>query len=336
MVDVARVTGVSTATVSRVLAGIHGATSPATAAAVRKAARDLGYVMNGLAAGLRSQKTRTVGLVLADVSNPFFGQLTSGVESTLSSAGYGVVLVNTNNAADEERRLVHLLIEKQVDALIVAPSVVSSDHIERAMQLGLKVVLVDSDLPDLAVDCVVIDNAAIADKVTSYLVELGHSRIGIVTGNLAAAFDRARLEGYRQALDRHGIPADDALQICGDLNFDGGRMAVGELLKLPEPPSAIFATNNLMTVGSLVAITEAGLSAPDDISLVGFDDLEWYRIVRPPITTVRQPAYEMGRAAAGRLLELLARKGAVKPKKQVLEADLIVRGSAGRVREAAP
>ncbi len=334
MADVASATGVSTATVSRVLAGVQGATSPATAAAVQKAAKDMGYVMNGLAASLRNQQTKTVGLVLADVSNPFFGQITSGVESTLSAAGYGVILVNTNNAADEERRLVRLLIEKQVDALIVAPSVLSSDHIDRALQLGLKVVLVDSDLPDIAVDCVAIDNVAIANQVTSYLIELGHSRIGIVTGNLAATFDRARLAGYHQALQSRGIEIDPELQVCGDLNFGGGRNVVEQLLRLPMPPSAIFATNNLMTMGSLAAIAQAGLAVPGDISLIGFDDLEWYQIVQPAITTVKQPAYEMGRVAAGRLLELLSRKRPVKPKKYVLDTELIVRSSVGPFRGA--
>jgi len=191
MIDVARAAGVSATTVSRVLAGVEGASSEETASAIRQAASELGYVVNGVASGLRSQQTRTVGLVLADVGNPFFGQVASGVENTLSAAGYSVILVNTNNSIEQEKQLVRVLIEKRVDALVVATSAKSGDHIREAVDGGMQVVLVDSELPDIRGDSVVIDNAAVAQTAVQHLLDLGADPLTAqVQEKLGAIFER--------------------------------------------------------------------------------------------------------------------------------------------------
>jgi LacI family transcriptional regulator len=327
MIDVARAAGVSATTVSRVLAGVEGASSEKTAIAIRQAASELGYVVNGVASGLRSQQTRTVGLVLADVGNPFFGQVASGVENTLSDAGYSVILVNTNNSIEQEKQLVRVLIEKRVDALVVATSAKSGDHIREAVDGGMQVVLVDSELPDIRGDSVVIDNAAAAQTAVQHLLDLGHKHICIVTGRLEASFDSDRLEGYRRALRRVGIEPNPLYCVPGESSFEGGRRAVTQALSLSKRPTAIFVTNNVMTVGALVAIAECGLSLPRDVSVVGFDDMDWYRIANPPITAIRQPAYEMGRIAAEKLLQNLRRKRQQRPQRFCLEAKLIIRQS---------
>jgi len=335
MADVARAAGVSAATVSRVLAGVDGATSDRTAATVRQTARDLGYVVNAVAASLRSQQTRSVGLVMADVGNPFFGQLASGVENTLSEAGYSVILVNTNNSVEQEQRLIRLLIEKRVDAMIVATSARTGEHIREAIDVGMRVVLVDSELPDLRTDSVTIDNVAAARSAVEHLLDLGHTEIGIITGQLEAAFDLGRLEGYQNALQSRGIRPNPHFCVRGGLTVDGGRHAAAQLLSLAQRPTALFVTNNLMTIGTLVSISETGLSLPQDISIIGFDDMDWYRIAKPGVTAVHQPAYDMGRIAAGRLLDRIAGKSS-KSKRQLLNAELIVREStAAPLRPAA-
>ena len=327
MADVARAAGVSPATVSRVLAGVPGTTSEETAETVRRTAKDLGYVVNAVAASLRNQQTRSVGLVLADVSNPFFGHLASGVENTLSEAGYGVILVNTSNNVAHEKRLIRLLIEKRVDALVVATSAGTGEHIQEAMDQGVRVVLVDSELPDLDTDSVVIDNVAVARSAVDHLLDLGHTEVAIVTGRLEASFDWGRLEGYERALRRRGFKPDPLFRVCGESTFEGSKRAVDGLLQLARRPTAIFVTNNVMTVGALVAVAEAGLLLPQDISIIGFDDMDWYRIAEPPVTAVAQPAYEMGRIAAERLLAHLRRKRPPKPQRLLLDTELIIRES---------
>jgi len=327
MMEVARAAGVSAATVSRVLAGVAGATSEDTAVSVRQTAAKLGYVVNAVAAGLRSQQTRSIGLVLADVSNPFFGQLASGVENTLSDAGYSVILVNTTNSIEQEKRLVRLLIEKRVEALVVATSDTTGAHIREVVDLGMHVVLVDSELPGIKAESVVIDNVALAQAAVEHLLEMGHVDIAIVTGRLEASSDSGRFVGYRRALRRRGIDVNSEYVVCGELTFEGGQRVVQQLLKLSNRPTAIFVTNNEMTIGALVAISDAGLSLPKDISVIGFDDMDWYRIAKPSITAVRQPPYDMGRLAAERLLASLRRKRQSRPKRWLLNAELIIRES---------
>jgi LacI family transcriptional regulator len=328
MADVAQVAGVSAATVSRVLAGIAGSTSDRTAANVRQIARELGYVVNGVAASLRSQQTRSIGLVLADVANPFFGRLAAGVENAMSEAGYGVILGNTSNSIEQEKKLVRLLIEKRVDALVIATSAGTGEHIQEAIDRGVLVVLVDSELSEIKTDLIIVDDLTVSRQVVEHLLDLGHRDVAIITGRLEAAFDRGRLEGYRDALEARGITFDPAFVVPGDSTHEGGDRAMRALLRLEKRrPTAVFVTNNLMTVGALLVIAEARLAIPRDISIVGFADMEWYPLSNPPITAVAQPSYEMGRIAAERLLLRLSRKHPPKPRRLCLNAELIIRAS---------
>lgn len=308
MDDVARAAGVSKATISRVLSGVEGGCSPATAAHVRETAEQLGYVINSVAASLRNRRTRTVGLVIADISNPFFGAITSGVETSLADAGYSVILANTGNVAERERSLVQLLVEKQVDGIILAPSGSSGDHVLSAVRQGAPVVLVDSSIPDLAVDCIGIDNRQSGIEGTDHLIACGHRRIAIVTGPLTADFDRQRLDGYKAALAKAGITPDERYILSEDLLTPGGEHAVARLLELEDRPTGLFVLNNMMTLGVLMGLQKAGLRIPDDISVVAFDDQEWYSVTAPSITAIANPAHEMGRRA-GELMLLRLQKG---------------------------
>ncbi len=329
MQDVAREAGVSTATVSRVLRGVEGASSAETATRVRDCAARLGYVVNAVASSMRSQQTRTVGLVIADVANPWFGQLAAGVESVLAPAGFSVILANTNNSVEQERGAVRTLVQKQVDALVVASSSADGEHLRGVVARGIHVVLVDAVLPGLDVDCVTIDNEAAARAAVEHLLEAGHQDIAIVAGGPGPASDRARLDGFAHALASGGVEPRPEYICTGSGTFDGGRTAVAELLALARRPSAIFATNNLMTVGALVAIADAGLEVPRDISIVGIDDMEWYPIASPAITAVYESATEMGRRAAHRLLLRLRRQRQPRPECITLAVEFRERNSVG-------
>jgi len=327
MQDVAREAAVSTATVSRVLAGFKGATSDETAERVRDVAARLGYVVNSVAASLRKERSSSVGLILADVANPFFGALASGVESTLTQQGFGVLLASSGNNVAEEQRLLRLMAEKQVDAVIMASSAASGDHINEAIARGMRIVLVDSELPDVDADTVVVDNQSAARSAIEHLLDLGHRDIAIITGQLQASFDRERLAGYQQALSARGLKPLKRLTLCGDSSFEGGHAAVTALLRKGAGVSAIFATNNLMSMGSITALLEAGVSIPDDISLIGFDDMEWYPIFKPAISAVAQPAYELGQMAAQRLLQRFAADSVLATERVMLPTQLILRAS---------
>lgn len=327
MDDVARAAGVSKATVSRVLAGIEGGCKPATAALVRKTADRLGYVVNSVAASLRSRQTYTVGLIVADVSNPFFGGIASGVETSLAEAGYSVILANTGNSLDHERALVRLLVEKQMDGLIVATSASSGEHLLAAQERGVAVVLVDSEIQSLDADSITIDNRAAATTAVDHLIAQGHRRIAIVTGPLDAAFDRQRLEGYRAALAAARIRLRDDLVLHGDLLATGGERAAAALAARRQRPTAVFVANNMMTLGVMVGLKRAGLTVPRDISLVAFDDQDWYSVCHPPITGITNPAHEMGRRAGERMALRLSRSPGLRTERIFLESRLIVRES---------
>jgi DNA-binding LacI/PurR family transcriptional regulator len=333
MDDVAKAAGVSKATISRVLSGVPGVCSPATADLVRETAARLGYVVNSVAASLRNRQTFTVGLVIADVSNPFFGGIASGVEASLTGAGYSLILANSGNTVARERDLVRVLVEKQIDGMIVASSASAGDHILAAQERGVAVILVDSEIPSLRADSVVIDNRGAAMMAVQHLVERGHRRIGIVTGPLLAAFDTQRLEGYRAALVAAGLELRDDFVFTEDLLAHGGEKAIEELARLPVRPTALFVANNMMTLGTLVGLKKAGLTVPGDISLIAFDDQEWYSVSQPPITGIVNPAYEMGRTAGDRmLLRLDRRQTDLKVERLVLETHLVERESIRKLR----
>lgn len=329
MADVARDAGVSTATVSRVLRGEEGVSSPTTRERVLASAAELGYIVNSVASSMRSQRTGTVGLVIADVANPWFGQLASGLESVLGPAGLSVVLANTSNSDQRERAAVQTLLQRQVDALVVASSCADGRHLREAVARGTPVVLVDADLPDLAVDSVTIDNVAVARAAVDHLLDFGHHDVAIVMGSSGPASDRARLEGYRQALTQRGLHVPHEYICSGADTFEGGRAATASVLEQWRRPTAFFATNNYMTMGTLVAIAEAGLKVPDDVSVVGIDDMEWYPIANPAITAVYESAAEMGRLAGERLLLRLRRKRQPPPERIRLETEFRVRESVG-------
>ena len=323
--DVARDAGVSQATAARALGG-YGYASPAVRGRVRESASRLGYTPNGVARALVSRATHTVGLVVGDIENPFFAAAARCLSDVLEAAGYTVLLANADERADREALAVEALRRRRVDGLAVVPA--PGTRLADVARDGAPLVQLDRYVRGLAADAVLVENAAGAAGAVAHLIGLGHRRIGIVSDTPRISSSSERLHGYRRALAAAGIPADERLvAIAGPTQADGHR-AARDLLAGSDRPTALFTANNFMTVGALLAARELGLRIPDQLALVGFDDLDWTALVDPPLTAVSQPVGELGRVAGERLLARI--RGDSRPARRLrLPTTLVVRGSCG-------
>ena len=297
--------GVSTSTVSHVINGTRPVPA-ATRALVLHAVSATGYTPNSLARSLKRAETRTLGIAIGDVSNPHFTSIVEAAEAAARAQGYSVVLVGISEDPERENEGIGILINRRVDGLMIAPSADGgAAALERLALHQIAVVQIDR-VADPTKDAVIADNLEGARLLTRHLVSHGHSRIGMVTGLPGLSSTRERIEGYRAALREYGLPFDPALLARGDYNAEPARLATHRLLALPTPPTAIFASNNLMTLGAMRALADLGLTVPDDIALVSFDDFAWTDLFRPHLTTVAQPCSDIGEAAVRLLLERLA------------------------------
>ncbi|HEX5248433.1 MAG TPA: LacI family DNA-binding transcriptional regulator [Gaiellales bacterium] len=326
--DVARAAGVSTATAARALGG-YGHASPAARRKVSESARQLGYRPNVVARALVSRTTTTVGLVVGDIENPFFAAAARGLADVMDAHGYTVLLANADEDAGRERRAVDALRARQVDGMVVVPAPgASPEHLAELVTAGVPLVLLDRAVVGVAADSVLVRNVAGARAAVAHLAGLGHRRIGVVSDSPEITSSAERIQGYRQALRAAGIAPEPGLISIGGPTRDDGEAAALRLLDRPDRPTAVFTANNFMTVGALRAARSLGLRIPEDVALVGFDDLEWTTLVQPPVTVVRQPVADLGRVAGERLLRRL--EGDAGPPKRIrLDANLIVRGSCG-------
>lgn len=326
--DVARAAGVSTATAARALGG-YGHASPAARRKVSESARRLGYRPNVVARALVSRATTTVGLVVGDIENPFFAAAARGLADVMDAHGYTVLLANADEDAGRERRAVDALRARQVDGMVVVPAPgASPEHLAELVTAGVPLVLLDRAVVGVAADSVLARNVAGARAAVAHLAGLGHRRIGVVSDSPEITSSAERIQGYRQALRAAGIAPEPGLISIGGPTRDDGEAAALRLLDRPDRPTAVFTANNFMTVGALRAARSLGLRIPEDVALVGFDDLDWTTLVQPPVTVVRQPVADLGRVAGERLLRRL--EGDAGPPRRIrLDANLIVRGSCG-------
>ena len=333
--DVAKEAGVSVATVSRYLNDTANLTGP-TRASVKRAVEALGFRPNRVARRLRISGGRAllIGLVVPDLRNPFFADVARGVETTAQRWGSAVIVGHSDESEALERMYLELLGSESVDG-IVLPTVQQGDlTLGDLTPAGIPVVCVDRRPGTVAVDTVVSDNEAGARAATEHLLRLGHERIGFVEGRPTISTSRERLVGYRQALAAAGVAVDEALVRVGDSRQCGGRDRAGALLDLDRPPTALVVGNNLMTLGALEAVSERGLCIPDDVAIVGYDDMPWATAFNPPLTCVSQPGFEMGQRAAELLMRRIEHPDAA-PELVVLQPRLVVRASCGAGRSAA-
>jgi LacI family transcriptional regulator, galactose operon repressor len=323
--NVAQRAGVSAATAARVLSG-RGYASEAARRAVLEAAKEIGYVPNHIARSLRTRRTMLAGLLIGDVENSFYAVIAKNVESVAKDAGYQVVLCNSNDDPETESQYLQLLDGMRVDGLIITPTGSNQRHLRRLIENGTVIVQIDRMVEGLNADAVLLDNEAGAMAGVSHLIAAGHTRIGILTGPREVLTARERLEGYERALREHQIPAREELIKAGSFLHDHAFEAATELLRSRPPPTAIFAANNVLAERCYLALDRLGLKVPQDISLVAFDDVPWMSIIRPQLTTVRQPVADMARSATELLLRRL-KDNAPTPSTSVFRSELIVRGS---------
>ncbi len=328
--DVAREAGVSSATVSRVLNGsdkVH----PRTRQLVMETIERLGYRRSRVARRLRVRGGRShiLGLVIPDIQNPFFSDVARGVEDYAYTHEYAVILCSSDEDPRKQAFYLNTMRAESVDGIILPPIPGENSVIDELIEKHrLPIVCLDRQLPLTPVDTIVVDNRRSAFEAVERLLRLGHRRIGIITGLPILTTSQERLEGYTKALSEYQVPVDPALIREGDSKYGSGRKETETLLDLPDPPTALFVCNNLMTLGALEALHLRGLQIPRDFSIIGFDDMPWAASLNPPLTAVRQPGHAIGRYAAELLLKRIA--DPERPSSLVvLQPKLIVRQSCG-------
>ena len=331
LLDVARLAGVSAATVSRALEKPKSV-AEATRARVMEAVVACGYTPNAVARNLRKQETRLITILLADVTNPFFNEIVRGIEQVARENNYSVLLADSENDPGRANAYGSLLAARRTDGMILL-----NGRLPVGLQLPVEksvdapIVVACEYLPNVDLPTVQIDNIAAAKQAAEHLLRLGHRRIGFVTGPVWNVLSRDRLYGYRDAVLERGLAFDLALVVNGDFSIQSGIVATVSLLNLPSPPTAIFASNDEMAFGAIRAARDAGLRVPEDISVVGFDDIRFAAFVDPPLTTIRQPGQEIGRRAMGHLVKILGGER-ITDRRMLLPTELIVRGSTAAPR----
>jgi LacI family transcriptional regulator len=336
--DVAREAGVSKATAARVLGG-YGPTSPTVREKVLAAAQQLGYQANELARSMTTGRSGTIGVIVGDVENPYFGQAVRGISDVATAAGFDVILANSGEDLEKERAAVRVFLGKRVDGLIITPArITDSEHLDEVQQSGRPLVLLDRYIPSLDVDTVITDDRAAASAATRILLAAGHRRIGYVSAtdcdepaykgphqiHLSTVLDR--IEGFLDAATNAGIRGSEGYIRLGVKRSGTARKIISDLLSLPAPPTAILASDNVVALEVFKTVRALGLSIPDDLSLIAFHDADWTSVTSPPITVVAQPSFELGMESAKVLIKRVrGHLGA--PRRLVLTTTLIERQS---------
>lgn len=299
------------------------------------AMRELDYQPNILARSLRSGRTKTIGLVIPDISNLFFAEISRKIEDKGFEFGYNVILCNTDEDILKEQRYINVLISKQVDGIIFFSTGGSSGITRNLIESNLPLVVADRETLDIDADVVLIDNEKGGYDATKYLISLNHKRIACISGPSPITPSAQRVEGYKRALQEANIPFDKSLLRTSNFKFEGGEEEMLKLMNLPVPPTAVFVCNDMMALGAILAIRKVGKKVPDEISIVGFDNTPLSNFICPPLTTVSQPIKKM----ADLIVELLIEKIRIKENrkrekelipeygKYILDTELIIRES---------
>ncbi|OQY22823.1 MAG: hypothetical protein B6I34_05345 [Anaerolineaceae bacterium 4572_32.1] len=320
--DIAKAAGVSHSTVSRAL-GDSPLVKAETAARVQRLAQEMGYSPDAIARSLVTQQTRTVGVVVTTITDPFVAEVVQGVEDAAQENDYSVILASS--AAEPERELaaVEMLRAKRVDSLIVTSSRVGALYLDHLERIGVPVVLVNNHNRQSGryTFSVSVDNQHGGHLATEHLIKRGHRRIGYVAGPANHSDDAERMAGYCQALDEAGILFDPTLVVSGNGRLDGGERTLRTLAGLAEPVTAVFCYNDMTAIGLLSAARRAGISVPENLAVVGFDDIPLAAHVYPPLTSIAQPQRDMGRQAMNMALALMVADDATAP-----FSDVVVKG----------
>jgi DNA-binding LacI/PurR family transcriptional regulator len=332
--DIAKKAGVSQATVGRVIGG-YGSVSSKAKEKVLKVVKELNYVPNSIAQSMKNKRTKTIGVVVGKLGNPFFSEIVNAIEATGAKLGYTVVISNTDEDPKKELECLRTLYSKQIDGIIIAttlrPDTVLDAASKKFYSGSIPTVYIDRELPFLQELCVLTDNYFGAYKATEYLIEMGHRNIGIIAGTNTSTMHR-RIEGYKRALMEHNIePQEKFIRFGEKATVEEGRQFTSELLNNNPDLTALFALNNQLVTGMLKTINEMKLSIPSDLSIVGWDDFELAQIVNPPLTMVTQDTEKIGTVATEKLIEIINSKddesNALGERRIVFNAHLIIRES---------
>jgi len=327
--------GVSKATVSHVINQTRKV-KPETRQRVLDAIAELDYRPNLLARSLTTQHTGIVGMVISDSSNYFYGELIRGVEEVLLPNNYALLVCNTNDSQEREAHYLELLLAQRVDGIVTAATSKRWLELSRADAQRTPVVHVDRSFDGMLGPFVGVDNCQGAYLAVRHLVECGHASVGLLAGYpelISTA--RGRAAGYKQALCEANLPLREEWIVPSGVSIAEGRRAMHQLLTMPERPRAVFANNNLLTLGALLELRELGLRCPEDVALAGFDDHPWAEVTDPPLTMVRQPARQLGQSAADILLALIRHQPVLEPR-LTLPCSLIIRRSSQGPHGQAP
>ncbi|MWV42181.1 substrate-binding domain-containing protein [Paenibacillus sp. HJL G12] len=303
--DVAKAANVSVATVSRVLHNLSGY-SDKTKQKVLQAIEELGYHPNAIARGLINKRTQTIGVLFPNVSSGFSSEILHGIEEVAHEKGFSVIVCNTAEDGKRTMKYLQVLREKQVDGIVFTSEVLKDEYYQALKEMSIPVVLVNTQSHKHMIPYVKVDDRQAAYQATAYLIEKGHREIAMISGHLWDPIAGApRMEGYRQALEDHGIEFLESRVAYGDFHWESGRRAMESLLAEAPSFTALFAASDEMAIGAMGAVFEKGMRIPDDLSIIGYDDLTLSKSVFPPLTTIHQPLAQIGCLASDKLIALI-------------------------------
>jgi LacI family transcriptional regulator len=323
--EVAEHAQVSVSTVSHVINRTRFV-DPETQERVTLAIKALGYRPNMLARSLRRRETRTIGLLVPDNANPFFAEFARVIENAGFAEGYSVILCNSDRSEAKEETYIDVLLAKQVDGLIVISSTERADLLQRVLDVGVPLVVVDRNLTGLAVSQVLVANEQGGYLAGQYLVKLGHRRLGCIGGPSEGNPSWDRVLGFKRALAEAGIVQPPEAIVPGDFRYTGGELGMRALLDRDLGLTAVFASNDLMAIGAMITLRQAGLRVPDDVSVIGFDNILQAATMIPPLTTIEQPINDLGQATARLLLGQILKR-TTEPSCLTIPTSLVVRDS---------
>ena len=327
--DISNKTGLGLATISKFLNG--GNVLDKNRIAIEKAIKELDYTVNEFARSLKTSKSRTVGIIIPELNNVFVTSIITVIEDILRNNGYSIIVSDCRTDEKLESDVVRFFMGKRVDGIICMPVSRSGKFLKQAVDSGIPVILIDRMLDDIDTDVVMVDNFSASEKAVSHLVENGHEEIGIVVGPKNIFTSQERLKGYRGALEKRNIRISKDNIIFSNYTVQGGYESLKRLVKDNRSMTAVFMTNYEMTLGAIIAINELGIKIPDDMSFIGFDNLQLSKIVKPKLSIVDQPLEDIGKNAANLMLERLGEE-IPKPKQKIqLLTTLIKRESVTKI-----
>ena len=325
MRDVAERAGLSVSTVSHVVNNTR-AVSDESRQRVLQAMEELGFKPNALARSLRRRQSNTLGMIVPDSANPFFAEIARAIEDASFAHNYSVILCNSEGDLEKQQAYTDVLIENRVAGILFVAAGISTELVSELGQRRVPLVVIDREVADVEVDTVMTNHAQGGCLATQHLIDLGHRRIACIAGNSEVAPSAERLNGYRQTLQKNDLAYDEGLVVKGDFQYRSGYEATNDLLTKKKPPTAVFACNDLMAVGCISAASALGFRVPDDLSVVGFEDVQLASYTNPSLTTVDQPKVEIGTLATQMLLERMKDLDA-SPRFERLDTELLIRRS---------